>query len=229
MRIMAYIEEFNIISVIVRLMLSTFAGAIIGLERRLHGKSAGVKTFSLVCLGSSLVMVTNEFLMDSYPSGDVARLGAQVISGVGFLGVGTIIITGRNYVKGLTTAASLWTTACLGIAFGSGYIAAGLIALLFVFLIMTVLSGIGRRADAYTPYIHLYLEIGREAGIEVLYDYVQENDFRISSIDKQQKLAINDKDLSLLVEIDLHKRLNHAEIVEALSKLEAVHYIEEIH
>ena len=229
MRIMAYIEEFNIVSVIVRLMLSTFAGAIIGLERRLHGKSAGVKTFSLVCLGSSLVMVTNEFLMDSYPSGDVARLGAQVISGVGFLGVGTIIITGRNYVKGLTTAASLWTTACLGIAFGSGYIAAGLIALLFVFLIMTVLSGIGRRADAYTPYIHLYLEIGREAGIEVLYDYVQENDFRISSIDKQQKLAINDKDLSLLVEIDLHKRLNHAEIVEALSKLEAVHYIEEIH
>ena len=229
MRIMAYIEEFNIISVIVRLMLSTFAGAIIGLERRLHGKSAGVKTFSLVCLGSSLVMVTNEFLMDSYPSGDVARLGAQVISGVGFLGVGTIIITGRNYVKGLTTAASLWTTACLDIAFGSGYIAAGLIALLFVFLIMTVLSGIGRRADAYTPYIHLYLEIGREAGIEVLYDYVQENDFRISSIDKQQKLAINDKDLSLLVEIDLHKRLNHAEIVEALSKLEAVHYIEEIH
>lgn len=229
MRIMAYIDEFNIISVIVRLMLSTFAGAIIGLERRLHGKSAGVKTFSLVCLGSSLVMVTNEFLMDSYPSGDVARLGAQVISGVGFLGVGTIIITGRNYVKGLTTAASLWITACLGIAFGSGYIAAGLIALLFVFLIMTVLSGIGRRADAYTPYIHLYLEIGREAGIEVLYDYVQENDFRISSIDKQQKLAINDKDLSLLVEIDLHKRLNHAEIVEALSKLEAVHYIEEIH
>ncbi|MBO4907880.1 MAG: MgtC/SapB family protein [Lachnospiraceae bacterium] len=229
MRIMAYIEELNIISVIVRLMLSTFAGAIIGLERRLHGKSAGVKTFSLVCLGSSLVMVTNEFLMDSYPSGDVARLGAQVISGVGFLGVGTIIITGRNYVKGLTTAASLWTTACLGIAFGSGYIAAGLIALLFVFLIMTVLSGIGRRADAYTPYIHLYLEIGREAGIEVLYDYVQENDFRISSIDKQQKLAINDKDLSLLVEIDLHKRVNHAEIVEALSKLEAVHYIEEIH
>ncbi len=229
MRIIAYIEEFNIVSVIVRLMLSTFAGAVIGLERRLHGKSAGVKTFSLVCLGSSLVMVTNEFLMDSYPSGDVARLGAQVISGVGFLGVGTIIITGRNYVKGLTTAASLWTTACLGIAFGSGYIAAGLIALLFVFLIMTVLSGIGRRADAYTPYIHLYLEIGREAGIEVLYDYVQENDFRISSIDKQQKLAINDKDLSLLVEIDLHKRLNHAEIVEALSKLEAVHYIEEIH
>ena len=227
MRIMAYIEEFNIVSVIVRLMLSTFA--VIGLERRMHGKSAGVKTFSLVCLGTSLVMVTNEFLMDSYPSGDVARLGAQVISGVGFLGVGTIIITGRNYVKGLTTAASLWTTACLGIAFGSGYIAAGLIALLFVFLIMTVLSGIGRRADAYTPYIHLYLEIGREAGIEVLYDYVQKNDFRISSIDKQQKLAINDKDLSLLVEIDLHKRLNHAEIVEALSKLEAVHYIEEIH
>lgn len=229
MRIIAYIEEFNIVSVIVRLMLSTFAGALIGLERRVHGKSAGVKTFSLVCLGASLVMVTNEFLMDAYPGGDVARLGAQVISGVGFLGVGTIIITGRNYVKGLTTAASLWTTACLGIAFGSGYIAAGLIALLFVFLIMTVLSGIGRKADAYTPYIHLYLEVSKESGIETLYDYVQENEFRITSMDKQQKNALNDNDITLLVEIDMHKRINHAQIIESLGKVDAVHYIEEVH
>jgi putative Mg2+ transporter-C (MgtC) family protein len=229
MRIIAYIEEFNIVSVIVRLMLSTFAGAVIGLERRVHGKSAGVKTFSLVCLGASLVMVTNEFLMDSYPSGDVARLGAQVISGVGFLGVGTIIITGRNYVKGLTTAASLWTTACLGIAFGSGYIAAGLIALLFVFLIMTVLSGIGRKADAYTSFIHLYLEISKDSGIDTLYEYVKKNDFRISSINKQKKLALNDNDISVLVEIDLQKRINHALIIEELGKIEAIHYLEEVH
>ena len=229
MGIFDYIEEFNMVSVVVRLMLSTFAGAVIGLERRVHGKSAGVKTFSLVCLGASLVMVTNEYLMDAYPSGDVARLGAQVISGVGFLGVGTIIITGRNYVKGLTTAASLWTTACLGIAFGSGFIGAGLIALLFVFLIMTVLSEIGRRADAYTPYIHLYLEMSEETGIETLYEYVKKNEFRISSIDKQQKLALNDKDISLLIEIDMHKKINHAQIIEALSILEGIHYIEEVH
>ena len=229
MRIIAYIEEFNIVSVIVRLMLSTFAGAVIGLERRMHGKSAGVKTFSLVCLGASLVMIINEYLMYTYPGGDVARLGAQVISGVGFLGVGTIIITGRNYVKGLTTAASLWTTACLGIAFGSGFIVAGLIALLFVFLIMTVLSGIGRRADAYTPYIHLYLEVSKDSGIETLHDYVQSNDFRITSIDKQQKLALNDKDISLLIEIDMHKRINHAQIIEALGNIEGIHYIEEVH
>ena len=167
--------------------------------------------------------------MYTYPGGDVARLGAQVISGVGFLGVGTIIITGRNYVKGLTTAASLWTTACLGIAFGSGFIVAGLIALLFVFLIMTVLSGIGRRADAYTPYIHLYLEVSKDSGIETLHDYVQSNDFRITSIDKQQKLALNDKDISLLIEIDMHKRINHAQIIEALGNIEGIHYIEEVH
>lgn len=229
MRIIDYIQEFNIVSVIIRMLLSTLAGAVIGLERRMHGKSAGVKTFSLVCLGASLVMIINEYLMYEYPSGDVARLGAQVISGVGFLGVGTIIITGRNYVKGLTTAASLWTTACLGIAFGSGFIVAGLIAVFFVFIIMTVLSGIGRRADAYTPYIHLYLEVSNESGLETLHDYVQENDFRITSIDKQQKLALNDKDISLLIEIELHKRINHAQIIEALGKIEGIHYIEEVH
>ena len=77
-------------------------------------------------------MITDEYLVVTYGTGDPARLAAQVISGIGFLGVGTIIVTGKNYVKGLTTAASLWTTACLGIAIGAGYIAGSLLAFFFI-------------------------------------------------------------------------------------------------
>lgn len=229
MELLTYIEQFSTLSVFLRLVLSTLAGAAIGLERGVHGKNAGLRTFSLVCLGSALVMITDEYLVAFYANGDPARLGAQVISGVGFLGVGTIIITGRNYVKGLTTAASLWTTACLGIAIGSGYIIGGCIALLMIFFIMTVLSFISKYTDSYIPKIHLYLEMDKELGADALYQYVSENGYRISSINKQSKSALHAKDIAILLEIDLHKRLNHMEILESLNKLDDIHYVEEVH
>ena len=104
-----YLEQFNLLSVFVRLALSTVLGGLIGLERGSHGQPAGLRTFALVCLGATIAMITDEYLVVTYGTGDPARLAAQVISGIGFLGVGTIIVTGKNYVKGLTTAASLWT------------------------------------------------------------------------------------------------------------------------
>lgn len=229
MEIIIRLQEFTTTSIIIRLVLATMFGALIGLERGVHGKSAGIRTFSLVCLGSALVMITDEYLLTIYNNGDPARLGAQVISGVGFLGVGTIIITGRNYVKGLTTAASLWTTACLGIALGSGYIVGAFFAFFLIFFIMTVLSSISRRTDAYTSVIHLYLEMSKETGVEALYDFVSENAYRINSMSKQKKFVLHDNDVSLLIEIDLHKRTNHAEIIEALYKIDGIHYIEEVH
>lgn len=115
MSLLNYIQQFNSVSIILRLVLATFLGALIGLERGSHGQPAGLRTFAIVCLGSCLAMITDEYLVTTYHTGDPARLAAQVISGIGFLGVGTIIVTGKNYVKGLTTAASLWTTATLDI------------------------------------------------------------------------------------------------------------------
>lgn len=229
MEILSYIEEFNTLSVILRLLLSTLSGAAIGLERGVHGKNAGIRTFSLVCLGSALVMITDEFLVSVYSTGDPARLGAQVISGVGFLGVGTIIVTGRNYVKGLTTAASLWTTACLGIAIGSGYLAGSFMALLMIVFILTALSSISRHTDAYISKIHLYMEMNDELGVDELYKFVATNNYRITSINKQSKPALHSKDVAILLEIDLRKRQNHTEIIESLDKLENIHYVEEVH
>ena len=114
--------DLSIFSITFRLLTATLAGGIIGLERGANRHPAGFRTHILVCLGATLAMLTNQYIIEilGIPS-DPARLGAQVITGVGFLGVGTIFVTGRSKIKGLTTAAGLWASASLGLAIGIGF------------------------------------------------------------------------------------------------------------
>ena len=121
---------------IIRLLLGSICGGLIGLEREMKGRPAGLKTFSLVCMGATLVMVTNEFIYVNVANstGDSARMAAQVISGIGFLGAGTIMTTGNDRVKGLTTAAALWVTAAIGIAIGTGFYFGGIAGLIVLYL-----------------------------------------------------------------------------------------------
>lgn len=113
-------------------------GGVIGLERDLKNHAAGFRTYILVCLGSSIVMMTNQFIFNNYELGDPARMGAQVISGIGFLGAGTIMVTNHNHVKGLTTAAGLWSAACIGLAIGIGFYEGALAGGGALLLIMTL-------------------------------------------------------------------------------------------
>jgi putative Mg2+ transporter-C (MgtC) family protein len=118
--------------VILRLMISLFLGGLIGLERQFHRRTAGLRTHILVCLGSCLIMLTSLYVFDIYKDKvalDPARIAAGVITGIGFLGAGTIIRSGEA-VKGLTTAASLWLVAGIGLAIGCGFYKAGIFATL---------------------------------------------------------------------------------------------------
>ena len=136
-----YGDEIGLASVVLRLFLATLFGYIVGINREKKRRGAGTRTHALVCMSACLVMITSEYIALTFPnySGDVARLGAQVISGMGFIGAGTIIITRYNHVRGRTTAASLWATACLGLTLGAGFISAGIVAtLLMIFLLITV-------------------------------------------------------------------------------------------
>ena len=123
------IHGWSTLAVLLRLLLAMLAGTVVGAEREWRNKSAGIKTHVLVCLGSALTMIVGEYLFHAFPESsiDPSRVGAQVISGIGFLGVGTIIVTGRNSVRGLTTAAGLWVCACMGLAAGAGYVEAYLL------------------------------------------------------------------------------------------------------
>ena len=128
------LREINILSIIVRLTMAAICGGFIGYDRGRKRRPAGLRTHILVCIGSALVMITNQYIIDIMGySSDPTRLGAQVISGIGFLGAGTILITGKQQVKGLTTAAGLWASACMGLAIGIGFYEGALIGCIFIF------------------------------------------------------------------------------------------------
>ena len=131
--------------IIFRVLLAVCFGALIGLEREHAHRPAGLRTHILVCVGACIVMLTSEFIYKEYrqfsPNIDVARLGAQVISGIGFLGAGTIIRNGSS-VKGLTTAASIWVVGCIGLATGIGFYFGATITAISIFLCLAYIKKI---------------------------------------------------------------------------------------
>ena len=135
--------ELNIWQILMRFLCAMIVGIVIGMEREFTHRPAGLRTHVLVTLGACAVMITGQLVFAQYkPFGanaDPARLAAQVISGVGFLGAGTIMREGVN-VKGLTTAASLWAVACLGIAAGGGYYEVALIGMVLMYITLTLLE-----------------------------------------------------------------------------------------
>ncbi len=131
--------EPGIWEICLRLLCAMVVGMVIGTEREYTNRPAGMRTHILVALGACVVSITGQMLLHQYGSGDPARLSAQVITGVGFLGAGTIMREGAT-VKGLTTAASVWTVACLGIAAGYGFYAIALAGLVFAFITLTILE-----------------------------------------------------------------------------------------
>jgi len=142
---LAMLLTSNEAQIIFRVLLAIGFGALIGLEREHAHRPAGLRTHILVCVGACLVMLTSEFIYKEYrqfsPNIDVARLGAQVISGIGFLGAGTIIRNGSS-VKGLTTAASIWVVACIGLATGMGFYFGATIATVTIFLCLAYIKKI---------------------------------------------------------------------------------------
>lgn len=130
------------ITMAVRLVLAAVLGGLIGLERESLNKAAGFRTHTLVCLGSCLIMITSIEMSTTFGAGaDPARLAAQVVSGIGFLGAGTILHSGFG-VRGLTTAASLWVVAAIGLAIGSGRYITAMVTTVIVIVVLVYFSGL---------------------------------------------------------------------------------------
>ena len=154
------IRALGLGAVAVKTLMACLCGTLIGLERSSKNRPAGFRTHTLVCLAAALAALTSLyiFLEMKLPS-DISRIGGQVISGLGFIGAGTIIITKRMTIKGLTTAAGLWTTGVIGLAIGSGYYELGLLGTALVLVAETWLARLGSTIQ-HTP----------EYGVEVLYN-----------------------------------------------------------
>jgi len=151
------LNEFNIYSISLRLILAILAGGIIGNERGKHGSAAGLRTHILVCIGSAMTALTGLYVSSVLnASDDIMRLAAQVVSGIGFLGAGMIIVKNGNVVTGLTTAAGMWATAAIGIALGYGFYGGAVIATIACMFTSAFLSRIERKRKENT---HIYIEL----------------------------------------------------------------------
>lgn len=228
MLLKAWMIQHNTFETILRLVLSMVGGMIIGLDRGVKRRGAGVKTYSLVCLGAALVMLTGEYIYIHFDQTmDIARLGAQVISGVGFLGVGTIIVTGRNQVRGLTTAAGLWTCACIGLAIGIGFYDG---ALVMMFLCMFILKGM-TRIDMYvyrhSKVLDLYIGFESMKQISGFLEEVRKTGCRISFFEVG-KSKIEGEGCTALITIELPKKKMREEVLDLLNQSDGVVFVEEL-
>ena len=169
-KIIDFLYQFNEITVIIRILLAAVIGGLIGSERGRHGRAAGLRTHILVCLGAAMTSLTSLFISESLGfDGDVARLSAQVISGIGFLGAGMIMIKSGNSITGLTTAAGMWATAAIGIAVGYGFYVGAVVAAVICIFSVTVLSRLEkeRKSGAYV-YVELPFVSMTEEVVEII-------------------------------------------------------------
>lgn len=151
-------RSINFVTVLFRMLLATACGALIGLERSSKNRPAGFRTHILVCIGAATASMTGHYLyLNLHLPADMTRLGAQVITGLGFLGAGTILVTNKGSVKGLTTAAGLWASGVAGLAIGGGFYEGGIVATVLILLVETVFSKIGKRIRHFPEFrIRLY-------------------------------------------------------------------------
>ena len=180
--IIEYLRDFNLVSITLRLVLAMILGGTIGLERGKQGRAAGMRTHIFVCIGATLATMIGFFVIDNFGTmGDPLRVAAQVISGIGFLGVGTILLKGRFQITGLTTAAGLWCAAAIGIALGAGFYEGAIITFVCSVLTVTIVSRVEHVFNKKYSRFGIYVEISSDKFVRVAIDFL-ESHYKVSDI-----------------------------------------------
>lgn len=237
-----FLDELRVLtpmSGVLRLCLATAFGGLIGLERGRKGRAAGFRTYMIVCIGAALTMMLGQYeslMVNGFwaevlrPVGvkvDVSRFGAQVINGIGFLGAGTVLITDNQKVKGLTTAAGLWASACMGIAIGAGFYECVMLAFTLIFLCNRVLPFIENAIVENARNINLYVEFNSLDDVSKILGCMKAMDAQIYEVDIERG-GHERLHPSLTVSLRLNRRKTHAKLILALSELESIHTIDEL-
>lgn len=223
---MLTIRELTLWGIVIRILVSVILGGIIGLERGMKNRPAGLRTYMLVCLGSCVVMLINQYTTQVFDTGDPVRLGAQVISGIGFLGAGTIVVTSHNQIKGLTTAAGLWASACIGLAIGIGLYEVALVAGLCVFLVLTLLHEMDYFMRSRTRTLDAYIELDHTITLGKFIRNIREQGLEISNIQREHDITYDNDVISFTATIKGQKKTHQDELMRLIRKMDGVKYLE---
>ncbi len=220
--------EFHMWGAVFRMVLAVICGGVIGIERERKRRPAGFRTHILICLGASMTTLVSQYIyLELKLFTDLARLGAQVIAGIGFIGAGTIIVTKRRQVKGLTTAAGLWTSAIVGLAVGAGYYEAALITTVLVLLAEVVLSRLEYFIMSTARDINLYIEYKENDALEQMTEYMRSHGVGVSDL-QITKSAGAQKNPCAIFSLSLPRKMTHDRVMTALSEIEGVVSVEEL-
>lgn len=212
------LREVTYLAVALRIMVAFFLGGILGLERGLKQRPAGLRTHMLVCVGACMIMLTNQYIYQVFAVGDPVRMGAQVVSGIGFLGAGTIMVTKHSQIRGLTTAAGLWATAAVGLATGIGFYEAAGMGTLVMVLTLTVLSVLDSKMHKKTRCFEVYVELDPSVSLGIFLDCVRAKGIVIEDVQMEPSRDPESGSRRFMLVVITHRRLGAAELMVQLQE-----------
>ena len=221
-------REITYLSIALRILAAVVLGGILGLERELKNRPAGLRTYILVCVGSCMIMLTNQYINQVFGSGDPVRMGAQVVSGIGFLGAGTIIVTRRNQIKGLTTAAGLWSAAAVGLALGIGFYEVAVFGGTAIFVTLTVMQRWDDKMRRKAKILELYVELASGVSLGRFMQQVRALDVQFDSIQMENSDGSDEGVRSFIATIRARKRVDHDLLTDDIRRIEGVVHLEEL-
>ena len=213
---------------VLKLTLALLCGGLLGIERGMKKRPAGFRTYMLVCLGSTLVVMTNMHMIELFQTGDPGRMGAQVVSGIGFLGAGTIITTRHNRVTGLTTAAGLWAVASIGLALGIGYYAGAIIGTVLIFFALSVMQITENRILTSSRHILMYVEFEKMVAIKHLMAVLKEHEIRMMEFETEATTGEREAAMAAVITIRIPSKSVHAKLPSLLYSVDGITYVEEL-
>ena len=222
------LREVTYLAVAVRIIAAVLLGGLLGLERGLKNRPAGLRTYMLVCTGACLIMLTNQYIFQVFGTGDPVRMGAQVVSGIGFLGGGTIIVTRHSRIKGLTTAAGLWAAAGVGLALGVGFYEAAVIGGVAIFVIMTLLQSMDNKMHSKTKRMDVYVELCGSCTLGDFLHQVRDSGMEVSNVQRESSAYRENDSRAFTATLFTKKRFRHAELLEKVSAIRGVLFLEEL-
>lgn len=224
------LRNLTMCTIILRLSMAAVCGGIIGMERALKHRPAGLRTHILICVGAAMTTLTGLYLgiWMGYAT-DVARLGAQVIAGVGFIGTGTIIVTRRHRVKGLTTAAGLWVSAIIGLTLGAGYYEAGICTTVLVMLAEIVFSRLEYSLLKRYRDVCLYIECKDTSVLDTVIRLIRENEADVADLEINHVCDSGEAHICAVFVLQMQRKSTfHNEIVSRIQAIPDVFALEEM-
>ncbi len=218
--------RIELLSVAIRLVLAVICGGFIGIERERKRRPAGFRTHILICLGAAMATLTSQYIvieMGYYT--DMARLGAQVIAGIGFIGAGTIIVTKRRQVKGLTTAAGLWTAAIVGLCCGAGFVEGAVITTLIVIVVELLLVKLESLALSSARSFNIYVEYVDNSKLGSIVDAIKKSDVYINDMEIT-KLADESGHFSAVFTLQMARKKPSQIVLTTIAKLDGIVSVE---